>query len=170
VFTRTGAVTAQSGDYTASQVTNAFDKTADDSDNVTQGTTNYFVNSTEKGNINKVEISVACSDEISLLTSGTKVTFRIPFAMTLTAVRASVNTAPIGMALVVDIHEGGSSVLGTKLSIDAGDETSTTATSAATITDSALADDAEMTIDIDQPGLSPNTGKGLKVFLIGTRA
>jgi hypothetical protein len=35
-----GAITAQSGDYTAAQVTNAFDKTADDLDDITAGTTN----------------------------------------------------------------------------------------------------------------------------------
>ena len=36
VFSRTGVVTAQNGDYTAAQVTNAFDKTADDTDDITE--------------------------------------------------------------------------------------------------------------------------------------
>jgi hypothetical protein len=39
VFARTGAVTAQSGDYSASQVTSAFDKTADTIDSINDGTT-----------------------------------------------------------------------------------------------------------------------------------
>ena len=115
-------------------------------------------------------IQLACSDETSALTAGTaKVTFRMPYAMTLTAVRASVTTAPTGSTLVVDINEGGTSILSTKLSIDATEKTSTTAASAAVISDSALANDAEITIDIDQIG-STIAGAGLKVTFIGTRA
>lgn len=116
-------------------------------------------------------IPIAVSDETTALTVGTgKVTFRMPFAMTLTAVRASVTTAPTGANLIVDINDGGTSIMTTnKLSIDAGEKTSTTATTAAGITDTALADDAEITIDIDQIG-STVAGAGLKVYLIGTRA
>jgi len=69
----------------------------------------------------------------------------------------------------VDINEGGSTIMTTnKLSIDAGEKTSTTAATAAGITDTSLADDAEITIDIDQVG-STTAGAGLKVWLIGTR-
>lgn len=112
-------------------------------------------------------IPIAVSDETTALTTGTaKVTFRMPHAMTLTAVRASVTTAPTGSTLIVDINESGSTILSTKLSIDASEKTSTTAASAAVISDSALADDAEITIDIDQVG-STIAGAGLKVYLIG---
>jgi hypothetical protein len=117
-----------------------------------------------------VELGFAVSDETTNLSTGTaKITFRMPHAMTLTAVRASVNTAPTGSTIIVDINEGGSTILSTKLSIDASEKTSTTAASAAVISDTALADDAEITIDIDQIG-SSTPGKGLKVYLIGTRA
>ena len=110
-------------------------------------------------------IVLACSDETTALTTGTnRVRFRMPFAATVLAVRASVNTAPTGSTLIVDINEGGTSVLGTKLSIDATKFSSTTAASAATITDSSLADDAEISIDIDQIG-STVAGAGLKVTL-----
>jgi hypothetical protein len=116
------------------------------------------------------ELVIACSDETTNLTTGTaKVTFRMPYAMTLSSVRASVNTAPTGSTLVVDINEGGSTILSTKLSIDASELTSTTAATAAVISDTGLADDAEITIDIDQIG-STIAGKGLKVVLKGTRA
>ena len=112
---------------------------------------------------------VACSDETTALTTGTaKVTLRMPYAFTVTDVRASVNTAPTGAALQVDINEGGTSILSTKLTIDAGEKTSTTAATAAVISDASLADDAEITIDIDQVG-STIAGKGLKVVLIGHR-
>lgn len=116
------------------------------------------------------EIQVAASDETTALTTGTaKITFRMPYAMTLTAVRASLSTAQAsGNIFTVDINEGGSSVLSTKLTIDNTEKTSTTAATAAVISDSALADDAEITIDIDQIG--DGTAKGLKVTLIGTRA
>jgi hypothetical protein len=116
------------------------------------------------------ELVIACSDETSNLTTGTaKVTFRMPYAMTLSSVRASVNTAPTGSTLIVDINEAGSTILSTKLSIDASELTSTTAATAAVISDTALADDAEVTIDIDQIG-STIAGKGLKAVLKGVRA
>jgi hypothetical protein len=114
-----------------------------------------------------VPIGIACSDETTALTAGTaKVTFRMPFAMTLTAVRANVKTAPTGSVLTVDINEGGSSILSTKLTIDAGETTSTTAATPAVISDTSLADDAQITIDIDAVG-SAVAGAGLKVWLIG---
>lgn len=108
---------------------------------------------------------LACSDETSALTTGTaKITFRMPFAATLLAVRANVKTAPTGAILIVDINEEGTSLLSTKLSIDATERTSTTAATAAVISDPVLIDDAEMTIDIDQVG-STVAGVGLKVGL-----
>jgi hypothetical protein len=114
---------------------------------------------------------IAASDETTALTTGTaKVTFRAPYAFTLTAVRASVTTAPTGGTLLtVDINESGTTVLSTKLTFDASEKTTTTAATAAVISDSAIADDAEITIDIDAVG-STIAGAGLKVYLIGTRS
>lgn len=115
-------------------------------------------------------IIVAASDETTALTTGTaKVTFRMPYAFTLAAVRASLTTAQAsGSIFTVDINEGGTTILSTKLTIDNTEKTSTTAAAAAVISDTALADDAEITIDIDQIG--DGTAKGLKITLIGTRA
>jgi hypothetical protein len=117
------------------------------------------------------EIGVACSDETTDLTTGTaKVTFRMPYAMSLSGVRASLTTAATGSTLLtVDINESGSSILSTKLTIDASETTSLTAADQAVISDAALANDAIMTIDIDAVG-ETTPGKGLKVWLIGTRA
>lgn len=115
-------------------------------------------------------IAIAISNETTALTTGTaKATFRMPFAMTLTDVRASVTTAPTDATLTIDINESGSTILSTKLTIDATEKTSTTAALPAVISDAALADDAEITIDIDQIGSSV-AGAGAKVYLIGTRA
>lgn len=111
---------------------------------------------------------IAVSDETTAITTGTaKVTFRMPFAMTLSAVRASLTTASSSGTPTVDINESGTTILSTKLTIDASEKTSTTAAAAAVISDTALADDAEMTIDIDVAGTG---AAGLKVYLIGTRA
>jgi hypothetical protein len=91
----------------------------------------------------------------------------MPHALTLTEVRASLKTAQAsGSIFTVDINEGGSTVLSTKITIDNTEKTSTTAATPAVISDSALADDAEITIDIDQVG--DGTAIGLKVTLIGT--
>jgi hypothetical protein len=112
---------------------------------------------------------VACSDETTAITAGTaKVTFRMPYAFTVSAVRASVTTAPTGSTILIDINESGTTILSTKLMIDASEKTSTTAATAAVISDSSLADDAEITIDFDQVG-STIAGAGVKVYLIGTR-
>ena len=117
------------------------------------------------------EIQLAASDETTALTTGTaKITFRMPYAMTLTGVRASLTTAGTTSGVTtIDINEGGVSLLSTLLTIDFSEKTSTTAAIPAVISDSALADDAEITIDID--GLSTGaTEAGLKITLIGNRA
>jgi len=118
---------------------------------------------------NVQSIIVAASDETTALTTGTaKVTFRMPYAFTLTSVRASLTTAQTsGTIFTVDINDSGTTILSTKLTIDNTEKTSTTAATAVVISDTALADDAEITIDIDQVG--DGTAKGLKVVLIGTR-
>lgn len=115
-------------------------------------------------------IPIACSDEVTALTAGVaKVTFRMPYAMTLTAVRASLTTAQTsGSIFTVDINAGGTSILSTNLTIDNTEKTSTTAAAAPVISTSSLPDDAEITIDIDQIG--DGTAKGLKVYLIGVYA
>lgn len=110
---------------------------------------------------------ISVTDETSVITTGTaKRTFRMPFALTVSSVRASLNTVSSSGLVTVDINEGGSSILSTKLTIDANEKTSTTATTPPVISDTSLADDAEITIDIDGAG----TGAiGLKVMIIGTR-
>jgi hypothetical protein len=116
------------------------------------------------------ELVVAASDETTSLTIGTaKITFRMPRAVTLTAVRASLTTAQTsGSIFTVNIKESGTTILSTKITIDNTEKTSTTAATPPVISDTALADDAEMTIDIDQIG--DGTAKGLKVYLIGNYA
>lgn len=123
--------------------------------------------SSSYGGSTPVVIPVACSDETTSLTTGAaKVTFRIPLAITLTEVRASLTTAQSsGSTLTVDINAAGVSILSTKLTIDNTEKTSKTAATPPVISTAVLADDAEITVDIDQIGASGATG--LKVYLVG---
>ncbi len=112
-------------------------------------------------------IILACSDETSDLATGVaKLTFRMPYAFTLSEVKSSVTTAPVGATLTVDINDGGVSIMTTnKLDILT---TATIDDGTATLTDTAIAEDAVVTVDIDTVG-SGTAGAGLKVTLIGYR-
>lgn len=57
VFSRTGNVVAMAGDYTAAQVTNAFDKTTDDTDDITVGATNKFSTAAEKTKLGFITVT-----------------------------------------------------------------------------------------------------------------
>lgn len=125
------------------------------------------------GAANVETFTVAASDEVTPLSAGTaKLTFRMPFGFTLADIRASLTVAQAsGSILTVDVNEGGATILTTKLTIDNGEKT--TANGAAAIAaviggaGPGLADDAEITIDIDQIG--DGTAKGLKLTFIGYR-
>lgn len=136
--------------------------TATTGTNTTQAASTAFVNSAEQ------TMTVALSDENTAITTGNiRLSFRAPFAMTLTRVpRASLSTASTSGIPTVDINESGLSVLSTKLTIDANERTSTTAATAAVLSDTSIADDAEITFDIDVAGTN---AKGLKVTLYYAR-
>lgn len=111
------------------------------------------------------------ADETTALTTGTaKKTFRMPRAITLTAVRASLTTAQaIGSILTIDLKQAGSSVFSTLLTIDNTELTSTTAVTPPVISNTTLTDDALMTVDITQVDAA-TAAAGLKLVLLGTRA
>lgn len=113
-------------------------------------------------------IQVAISDETTAITTGAaKITFRAPYAFTLTGVRASLSTASSSGLPTFAINMGGTSILSTNLSINASAKTSVGATTPAVISTSAIADDAEITIDITVAGTGAT---GAKITLIGTRS
>lgn len=114
-------------------------------------------------------LEVACSDEaVALAIGSAKVTFRLPYLIDLSEVRASLKVAQSsGSIFTVNIKANGVSILSTKITIDNGEKTSKTAATPPVLSITNLADDAEMTVDIDQVG--DGTAKGLKVLLIGTR-
>jgi hypothetical protein len=114
-------------------------------------------------------IIIACGDETTAASTGlAKVTFRMPYAFTLTDARAHATVAPTGSAAIIDVNDDtGNSIFGTdKISIDAGEKTSVTAATAVDLSVTSFADDEEMTIDFDQVG-SSIPGAGYKVTLIG---
>ncbi len=110
---------------------------------------------------------IACSDLTTALTTGaSKAYFRAPNAFTVTEVRASLLTAqPSGSIFTVNIKENGTTILSTKITIDNTTTTSVGASTPPVISDSSIADDSIITIDIDQVGTSGATG--LIVTLIG---
>lgn len=118
--------------------------------------------------IEPAEIIVAVGDETTAITTGTaKLTFRMPFAMTLDALpRASLTTASSSGNPAIDINEAGVSIFSTTLVIDANETSSETAATPAVLSDTSLADNAVMTIDIDTAGTN---AAGLKILLRGYR-
>lgn len=111
---------------------------------------------------------LSVGDQSAAVAAGaTQVTFRMPVGLTVTDVRASLTTASSSGPVTVDINEGGTTILSTKLSVDQDEKTSETATAPPVVSDAVLADDAEITIDVDAAG----TGAvGLKVVITGTPA
>lgn len=109
-------------------------------------------------------IAVACSDETTALTTGTKLQFNFPFDATITDVQAYVNDSTTGDTLIVDINEDGVSILTTKLHIDPSEKKSSLSSTAVVIGDADIARGAEITIDIDRIG-SSEAGAGLKVYI-----
>lgn len=112
---------------------------------------------------------IAASDEATAIEAGEgKSTFRMPYGFTVTAVRCNLNAGQTGGSLfTVDINESGSSILSTKLTFDNNESTTTTAATPAVISDASLADDAEISIDVDQVG--DGDPAGLKCAVIGNQ-
>ena len=135
---------------------------------VTIGANVYFTGGTLKA----YEVwGGAISDETTTITTGTgKLSFAIPYAFTVVGVYASLNTVSSSGTPTFDINEAGTTILSTKIVIDVSEKTGGsagyqgTAAGAAVISDSSLAANAEITVDIDVAGTG---AKGAKVFIIG---
>ena len=155
----TGAITTVEGAVATTLVANAVD-----SDNYTDASIDLAHISTAA----KTEcISMAVSDNTTALTVATVFTFYMPYAMTLTDIKASVLTAPTGAGLIVDVHDSGTTIMGTdKLDIDASEFHTSTAGTQPALTDTALANNAKIEVIVDQIG-STVAGAGLVIYLIG---
>ena len=112
-------------------------------------------------------VQFAASDETTALTTGTaKITLRMPYALMLTEVRASLVTASSSGAVTINVKKNGTTVFSTQLSIDQSETTSKTATTPAVLSTTTLADDDIISVDIVGAG---SDAAGLKIALIGTR-
>lgn len=93
--------------------------------------------------------------------------FTMRHAFTVTAVYLSARTVATGATkLAVDINEAGVSILSTTLTLDASETDSTTAATAAVISDSSLASGSVISFDIDAVG-NTTPGAGIKVNICG---
>lgn len=108
-------------------------------------------------------------DETTVITTGAaKRTWRLPIPLLLQGVYSSVSDASDSGAVVADVNADGLSVFGTnKLSIDAGEEWSGTAATAADLSAVAYPVGTELTFDVDSAGTN---ARGLKVYLVGVYA
>jgi hemin uptake protein HemP len=117
---------------------------------------------------NFTEIQMSVSDLTTAIATGARKAYcRAPHAMTLTGIRASLLTASSSGVVTVDVNVNGSTILSTKLTIDANEKTSVTAATPLVMSSTAIADDDEITVDIDGAGTG---AAGLIVTLRGTLA
>jgi len=91
------------------------------------------------------------------------------YATTLLEVSVGMTTAPTGSVATFDLNENGTSVLSTKITVDASEKISATAATAPVISDSSLAANALMSVDIDGIGSSV-AGTGAKLYIKFERA
>lgn len=106
-------------------------------------------------------------DPYSNITTGTdKDSLVMPYAMTVTNVYASLTTGPTGSVATFDINEAGTSIISTKITIDASETSSQTAATAAVISDSAIAKGSKLSFDIDGVG-STTPGNGVHLQVCG---
>lgn len=114
----------------------------------------------------KDSLIVACSDETTAIaaTGDGKATFRVPYDLTVTAVKASVSSATATGDLTINIRKNGVDMLSTPITIEATEKTSLGATTQPYVSSTALNADDEVSIDLDAVG--DGTAKGLKVSFI----
>jgi hypothetical protein len=155
--------------YATSNIITANIRTTGSSGNISGAnyiTSNYFIGDGSALTDLKpnTHMTIALSDETTSITTGvSKITFRAPFAMTLTQIpRASLSIVSSSGIPQVDINKNGVSIFSTRLTIDANEKTSTTAATPAVLSTSTFADDDEITMDVDVAGTG---AKGLKVTL-----
>lgn len=138
-------ITGNAGTATALQTGRTIDNTTFD------GTGNIKLNRVWQGKL---------AGELDTLTTGVKLTFRMPYASTITGVKAAVNTASSSGNLTIDIHENGTTIMSTdKITIEATETTSLNATTQPAVTDTSIAADALMTIEVDAAGTNAVSGE-----------
>ena len=115
-------------------------------------------------------IVIVVTDATTAITTGTgKREIPLPFACTVTGVRAFALTAPTGSVATFDVNErtaGGSpvSILSTPITIDATEHDSDTAATPPVISDTGLAKTSTLVVDFDGVGATI-AGAGIFIFV-----
>lgn len=116
-------------------------------------------------NTKEIPLGFALSDETTALTTGVKLTYRMPFACSLTRIpRINLNTVSSSGLVTVDIKKNGTTIFSTLLTIDVSEKTSVTAVAPCVLSSNptTFADDDEISFDITVAGTG---AKGLKATL-----
>lgn len=116
------------------------------------------------------EIGVALSGEGDVPINGSTFQFRMPYAMTINSVRLSVNQAPTGGDIIVDLLKsipGSSSIFSIKPRITGGQTTSVGGSFPGVVSNGSILDNESITLRVDQVG-SSFAGRGLKAWILGT--
>lgn len=134
---------------------------------ITAGTAGHVVDAAQlKAAPKPLVLGWACGDETTaMLVATAVVSDHLPVAMTLSAVKFNVVTAPTGAAIVLDVKLNGTSIFTTKPQIAAAAKTS----SAGVLSTTTLPADGLLTVAVTQVGPTV-AGAGLKMYLIGTEA
>lgn len=123
----------------------------------------YYLAHTASAHGTVTETFIICaSDETTAITTGDdKVKFAMPYAFTLTEIKAHLSTASSSGNVLVQVTEGGAgnNLTSADVALNTGTAYSTTS-----FADTDLAEDAVIGINIDGAGTG---AKGLKVTLIG---
>jgi hypothetical protein len=124
-----------------------------------------------KADLSRSEVyTIPFTDEITPITATTaKRTFHWPYAnTTITGIWVGLTTAQTsGSIFTVDVNEGGTTILSTKITVDNTETHSSTAATGPVISDTSIAQWSIITIDVDQIGDS--TAKGGKLYIQFTR-
>lgn len=117
----------------------------------------------------ETHLIVPASAEDADITVGTgKIQFEMPLDFRLTGVGASLTTGPTGSGATFDINVNGSTILSTKITIDAGTTNSGAAGTPPVISSADIAEYDKVSVDVDAIG-STTAGIGLKIYLEGVK-
>lgn len=118
-------------------------------------------------NVETNTTTIALSDTVNAITTGTeKQSWFAPYAFTIKSLKLTVGTQSSSGIVRVNIKEAGTTILSTRISIDALEDTSATAATAYVLSDTSIASNAKLTFDIDDAGTG---AKNLQLTIYHTK-
>jgi hypothetical protein len=119
------------------------------------------------GSSSSIQDVIVLSLSDGAATVGTKKDWLVycPYAYTITNLVLACDTVPTGANLIADLNVDGSSILSTKISVDATERTSVTAATPYVLSTTSLALGANISADIDQAAVSGGTNVQLTIYV-----